>query len=83
MEEFFKVRILQETVEQRPIIAIHGGAEEAAKTGKVEHDGSPAEGPRGFLDHGLIEGLVTLYNPDCAHCLVVVHLPWGQHETNS
>jgi hypothetical protein len=52
--------ILKQVVDQGSVITIHGRAKETDKAGNVELESCPCECLRGFLQHGLIKGLIAL-----------------------
>jgi len=56
---FLEPRILEQVVDERAIIPVHGGTEETDEGASVDDDLSLAPGPRGLLEHGLIEGLIA------------------------
>lgn len=59
VKEFKENIVREKSAEERSIISVGGRAEEADTDDEVEHQGVLAEGARGFLEHGLLEGLVT------------------------
>jgi hypothetical protein len=59
VEEVLEVGVGEESSEERSIISVCGRAEEADADDEVEHHRVGAEGARGLLEHGLLEGLIT------------------------
>jgi hypothetical protein len=64
----------QEVVDQRPIVAVHGGAEEADEARGVQLEGGPRERLRRLLEHGLVEGLVALDDPHLDFAVFLGHI---------
>jgi hypothetical protein len=62
VEEFLEVGIEEEGVEERPIVTVHGRAEETDQAGEVERDRSAGERLGRLFDHGLVESLIAANN---------------------
>lgn len=71
---YFEVGVDQELVEQTPIIAVDGRAEEANEAGEVEEERSWSPRSWGFLDHSLVEGLGASDGLDLCHAMFLVNL---------
>lgn len=71
MEEVLKVGVCEKSAEERSIISVGGGAEEADADDGVEHQGVDAPGARGLLEHGLLEGLITNNHLDGSNGILV------------
>lgn len=65
-------RIGEEIVDQGPIIAIHGRAEEADEAGNIELHGGEGESSRRLLQHGLVEGFISPNDLDLDLCMFLV-----------
>ena len=71
MEETLKVFVGEKGAEERSIISVGGRAEEADTDDEVEHKRVGAEGARGLLEHGLLEGLITNYHLDGGNGILI------------
>lgn len=59
-EKFLEVIAGKQSVQQRTVVAVHGGAAEADQAAEVEDDAVFVEGLRRLLEHSLVEGLIAL-----------------------
>lgn len=71
MEEVLEGWVGEKSSEERSIVSVGGRAEEADTDDEIEHKRVGAEGARGLLEHGLLEGLITSYHLDGGNGILI------------